>query len=320
MTDQLTDVLGADYRSRTITLRPDRFGAAVATLVHRPAPENTRGAILLLHGFADYFFHTELADDLTARGFDCYALDLRGYGRSLRPHQLPNFVTDLSVYFEELDEAVKLIRADGHERVVLAGHSTGGLVAPLWLHARRSAPPVDALVLNSPWLELAEPPVMKLVARLVTSTVGAIAPTMAIRSGLGTFYGRSIHRDHDGEWDYNLEWKPLRAFPVRAGWLRAIRRGHRAVHRGLDVPVPVLLMHSSRSLLHVPTWTEDVHKADLVLDVADMVRWGPKLGRDVTLAEIPDGLHDLFLSAKPVRDRAITEMDDWLGSRVTVGP
>ena len=63
----------------------------MATLVRRRADAPTRRAVLYLHGFVDYFFQTHLAEFFTDRGFDFYALDLRKYGRSLLPHQTPNF-------------------------------------------------------------------------------------------------------------------------------------------------------------------------------------------------------------------------------------
>ena len=52
--------------------------------------------MLHVHGFADYFFQTEYAEWWNARGYDFYALDLRKYGRSIRDHQTPNYVTDLA--------------------------------------------------------------------------------------------------------------------------------------------------------------------------------------------------------------------------------
>ena len=55
-------------------------------------------------------------------------------------------------------------------------------------------------------------------------------------------YAETLHADLRGEWDYDLSWKPQESFPVRAGWLRAVRAGHRAVHRGIDVGAPVLTL------------------------------------------------------------------------------
>jgi alpha-beta hydrolase superfamily lysophospholipase len=94
--------------------------------------------VLYIHGFVDYFFQTHLAEFFTARGYDFYALDLRKYGRSLLAHQTPNFCTDIAEYYTEIDEAVRIIReADGHDTLLVNGHSTGGLIAALWAHRVR---------------------------------------------------------------------------------------------------------------------------------------------------------------------------------------
>jgi alpha-beta hydrolase superfamily lysophospholipase len=309
--DVAEDVLGSDFQARTIPLGGDD----VATLVrYQPpdAPAADRGAVLYVHGFMDYFFQRHLAAHLAARGFAFYALDLRGYGRSLRDHQLPNYVTDLSVYFAELDEAAAIIRGEhGHGRLVVLGHSTGGLVTSLWAHERRGAGVVDALVLNSPWLDLAESWWLRTVGTAVLDVVGRFLPRLVVRASLDRVYGPSLHRDHHGEWEYDLRWKPISGFPVRAGWIRTIRRGHARVHRGLDVRAPVLVMHSDRSL-RAQQWSDAVTRADTVLDVAQIARWAPRIGAQVTTVAVEGGLHDLFLSAEPVRARALAEMDNWL--------
>jgi len=127
------DVLGEPYLAETITLPPDDEGPVVATLVLRRAAEPTGRAVLHVHGFCDYFFQTAYAEWWTERGYDFYALDLRKYGRSLRPHQTPNFVTDLREHFPEIDAAfVRITERDDHDHVVISAHSTGGLIVSLW--------------------------------------------------------------------------------------------------------------------------------------------------------------------------------------------
>jgi len=129
----VTDVLGEPYTCRTIALKDDDEGPVNATLVACRASQPTGAAVLYVHGFVDYFFQTHLADFFTARGIDFYALDLRKHGRSIQPHQTPNFCADLTEYYPELDEAVRIIREEnGHERLLVNGHSTGGLVTALW--------------------------------------------------------------------------------------------------------------------------------------------------------------------------------------------
>jgi alpha-beta hydrolase superfamily lysophospholipase len=137
-------------------------------------------------------------------------------------------------------------------------------------------------------------------------------PQFVVRSRGDSVYGPSLHRDHHGEWDYDLTWKPMAGFPVRAGWLRTVRRAHAKVHRGLDVRVPVLALHSARSRLHAREWSPEAMRADTVLDVKQTARWAPKIGREVTVVQIEDGLHDVFLSPEPVRQRALAAVDSWL--------
>src|SRR3954469_2349852 len=147
------DVLGEPYLAETIALPPDEEGPVVATLVVRRAAEPTGRAVLHVHGFANYFFQTAYAEWWNERGYDFYAVDLRKYGRSIRPHQTPNFVTDLRDYFADLDAAWQRIAdRDGHHRVLLSAHSTGGLVVALWADERK--PALAGMVLNSPWLDL----------------------------------------------------------------------------------------------------------------------------------------------------------------------
>jgi len=67
--------------------------------------------VLYVHGFADYFFQTELAEFHAARGEDFYAIDLHKYGRSLRPHQTPYQMADVADYYGELDTALRFILA-----------------------------------------------------------------------------------------------------------------------------------------------------------------------------------------------------------------
>lgn len=302
------DILGSGYAARTLDLEHGH----IATLVHKASEQPSRGAVLYLHGFVDYFFQTHLAEFFTARGIDFYALDLRRYGRSLRETDLPWFTTNLAEYFEELDLAVRHIRDDGHGHITAMGHSTGGLVLPLWLADRRNPHPVDALVLNSPWLDLQGSGFDRTIGTRVIDIVGRIRPTMPIPKKLSDVYPASVHRDRHGEWQFNTDWKPLVPVPALAGWFRTVRRGHARLQRGLDLHIPTLVMRSDKSLLGLKEWTPEAMQADVVLDVAHMEKWAPQLGADVTVAVVKDGIHDLFLSPEPARQRAFETLDTWL--------
>jgi len=310
-----TDVLGTPYTRETIELPDDYEGPVVATLVRRPAATPMPlGAVLHVHGFCDYFFQAPLADFYTDLGYDFYGLDLRKYGRSLLTHQTPNFCMDLAEYDGELDVALGLIRdRDAHERLLISGHSTGGLVAALWAAKRRAQgiAVADAFVLNSPWLDLQGNFLVRTVGTEAINQVGRRRPYAVIPRTVNGVYGESLHSDHRGEWTYDLAWKPLESYLVRAGWLRAIRIGHRTVHRGIDVAAPVLTLCSTRSSA-LETWSADAMRTDTVLDVKQIAKWSHQLGPDVTVTRLEDAMHDVFLSAKEVRQAAFARVERWL--------
>jgi len=309
------DVLGPPYQRQVIDLGHDDEGPVVATLVSRRATTPTDRAVLYVHGWADYFFQTHLADFYVDRGWDFYALDLRKHGRSLLPHQTPNFCRSVTEYFTELDQAATIIRAD-HGTLLVNGHSTGGLTTALWAHARRADGVLDGLFVNSPFFDFNAGWFLR---RPAAAVVGRIGDYRIVPLGFSSAYGESLHRDHHGAWDYDLTWKPVGGFPVRAGWLRAIRRGQQRLRAGLEIDVPVLVASSMRSLRR-REWSEAAMNADTVLDVAHMARWAATLGRHVTVVRFDGGLHDLTLSAPPVREQVFSEVDRWVRTYVAGAP
>lgn len=305
-----TDVLGGAWTAETIPLTADREGEVVATLVHHPAERPNGRAVLHVHGFADYFFHTEFAQWWLERGYTFYALDLRKYGRSLRPHQTPTHVDDLGEHYEELDAAWhRIVERDQHRQVVVSAHSTGGLTVSLWADERRP-PGLAGLVLNSPWLDLQGHPLMRTVGTLVIDQLGRRQPMRVIPREVSGVYGRTLHRDHEGEWDFHLPWKPLESFLVHAGWLAAVRRGHARVHRGLALDVPTLVLSSDRSSAATEV-DDDALRTDIVLDVEQIRRWAPKISRHVTSVAVPGALHDVVLSRPEVRAAVYGHLGVW---------
>lgn len=311
-----TDVLGQPWQAETIALPPDAEGEVVATLVSRRAAASTDRAVLHVHGFADYFFQTEYGEWWLEREHDMYALDLRKYGRSIRDHQTPTYVADLEEYFAELDHAwQRITERDGHTKVVLSGHSTGGLVVALWVNARQPKELVG-IVLNSPWLDLQGKAWMRtLPANAVLDRIGRLQPMRVFPREVSGAYGMSLHRDHDGEWDFDLRWKPIESFPVRFGWLRAIRAGHARVHSGLDIRTPVLVLSSDRTTF-TTVLDESARTTDIVLDVTQIRRWASSLGHNVTSVAIPGAVHDVVLSRPEARRRAYAEIQRWLSTYV----
>ncbi|MGB7361464.1 MAG: alpha/beta hydrolase [Rhodococcus sp. (in: high G+C Gram-positive bacteria)] len=325
MTTWAPDVLGDDYEQLTIPLGsdPDGEGDIRATLVRSTrsvtgsAPP--KRAVLYVHGYTDYFFQRHVAQHFADLGYAFYALDLRKCGRSIERGQTPHFVSDLELYDAELDRALSIVREETGVDVLMAAHSTGGLIVPLWLDRLEHAGGVVAagitgVVLNSPWFDLQGPPLIRSIGTVAIGVLGRFAPTRSVPGdGLDT-YGLSISSGGNGDWDYDLDWKPLAGFPIKLGWIRAVRRGHAKLHRGLDIGVPSLILRSKATRFS-KTYIPDVDTADAVLDVRQIARWAGCLGNRTTIVPIEGARHDVFLSTDAPLERAFAEMDVWLAER-----
>ena len=363
------DVLGADYESRTIPLMDDDAGPVVATLVRyrghassarasspaapalSPAPTTSptdthsarseatpqapRFVLLYIHGRNDYFFQRELAEDIAGCGGAFYALDLRRYGRSLRPGQRMGFVSNLSLYDEDIAEALDLIREDYPDLpLVLMGHSTGGLLATLW--ANRHPGALDGLILNSAWLEMQTMASMRSAVAPILERIASRNPMWAVPGGDGPdHYGRSLREGWNAldvplpdslaaypddpavkGWSYALEWKRPGSYPAYAAWLEAILDGHENVASSVHLDIPVLSMMSTSSYFG-EEFSEAVFSSDVVLDREVILERSARLGPLVTMASFP-GKHDLLLSDPQVRAEVYETMNRWIGAFIPV--
>lgn len=323
------DILGAGYTRRTLAMGrdPEGEGEIFATVVRHlpagtdPAQWAQRPAVLWIHGMTDYFFATHVAEHFHAAGYAFYAVDLRKCGRSRREGQRWHYSDDLRHYFPDLNAALDLItggdRAPGHPRVYPVGHSTGGLISVLWAdQLRRTAPArhsrLGGLVLNSPWLDMMYPPLLLKVAVPLLITLGVRFRGIPLPGGNLGAYGVSIYRGEQGEWDFDTTFKPVQGFPKFLGWVRAVLIGQREVHRGnIDVGVPVLTLCSTRSWLNRP-YSAATDTADAVLDVEQIERWAPSLGKRVTVSPVEGARHDVYLSLRHAREQALETTTDWL--------
>lgn len=307
------DVLGPDFQQRTLPLAADDEGDVVATLVRHLPPERVglrpARAVLYVHGWSDYFFQRHLAEYWTGLGAAFYALDLRKYGRSLREHQTPGYVTDLATYDEDIEAALDVIADElGQSASVLfMAHSTGGLVAALW--ADRNPGRVSGLVLNSPWLELQGSATARYLTMPALDSLARLNPMLELPNVDPGFYARSM-RELEVAADINPVWRPVPTFPVRPGWLRAVTAGHAHVARGLHIDAPILVMAGARSVI-APRWNDTMLASDIVLDVEAIVRRAVRLGPVVTIVRVTGGIHDLVLSPEPVRKHVFAEITRW---------
>lgn len=130
-----------------------------------PAAE-ARANLLLAHGFAEYaeryiaHYH-QLVPKLNALGFNVYAFDLRGHGRSPGARG----VADMREAVADHIAARSALTAQG-KPLYLFGHSLGGLVTAASVAKDKSK--VAGVILSSPALAISAPAHLRAIAGLVS--------------------------------------------------------------------------------------------------------------------------------------------------------
>lgn len=297
----MPDELGGKFQKQTIQMPDDYEGKVVCTLIKSPCDTTTNKAILYIHGFNDYFFQKDLAAKFDSAGYNFYALDLRKYGRSYLTNQVRFNVRNLDEYFPDIDTALAIIHKEGNKDIYLMGHSTGGLITSLYADARRNHEPIKGLLLNSPFLDQNQSWFKEKILIPIVSFLSKFIPNATIPQGISTEYGESLNKKYKGEWEYDTSKKLMQSPPLTFSWIGAIYQGQKKIHKGLNLPVPVLVLHSDKSAYDPEDWNTYTN-ADAVLDVNDIDKYGKKLGSQADVETIPNGLHDLILSNKASRD------------------
>lgn len=132
-----------------------KWGNLSATLAEPEAGSDTAIVIVAGSGPTDRngnsalnlnsYCYKLLSDELVARGFAVLRYDKRAIGRSVIAQELiPNLVFD--DFVDDAAECVKYLRGRGFKRVIMAGHSEGGLIS-LVVATQRKEAVLDGVVL-----------------------------------------------------------------------------------------------------------------------------------------------------------------------------
>lgn len=301
------------FQEEVIQLSNDSKGPNIAVMVKLKSPKRNTKAVLYIHGYVDYFFQDHLAQWYVDHGFDFYGLELRKYGRSILPHQRPNHIRKINDYYEEITNAIKLIRErDEHNFLIVNGHSTGGLIASMYANYGSQKHLIDGLFLNSPFFEF-NIPNYQLKMLPYVAKIGRVFPEFVFPLFSDSVYGRSLHKEHWGRWSFDKKFKPLDGFRIYFGWFRAIFEAQQQIQRESNIACPVLVFHSDKTSFKKRKDPE-IFKSDVVLNVEHIKKFSASLGNHVTIVEVKNAMHDVFLSNDEVVTFAFEKLKWWLGA------
>ena len=216
------------------------------------------GALVILPGKSEtYLKYAEFFHDLQDLPLSLYAMDHRGMGFSERPlpDRLKTHVERFEDYVEDLATFVQtVVKAAGHEELYLFGHSTGALVAALYLEQQPET--FRAAVLCSPFFDVETGPIPGFVTRFLARLLD--------RPGRSKGYGpgqRNIKRPgfrNNKISNCRFRWslweqdiipnnEAIQLAGVTNHWLReTLRAGLRAVKGAEKITVPLLLLQAEQ--------------------------------------------------------------------------
>jgi acylglycerol lipase len=251
---------------------------------------SSRASVLLTHGFAEYSeryvkHYNGLIPSLANAGFDVYAFDMHGHGRSPGARG----VTDMREAVADHRAARRALRGSG-KPIFLLGHSLGGLVTAV--SVAEDASNVAGVVLSAPALLLTAPPHLHAIA----SMVATFAPGARLVPPLDTD-GLSRIPEEVRAYRNDTMISDTRV-PARTG-ATAIAASESGWRRYEAWTTPVLVLHGEQ---------------DRATDPRGSKRFFEMIGAtDKHLELYPNGMHELLNDLE--RDAALALILNWLSER-----
>jgi alpha-beta hydrolase superfamily lysophospholipase len=257
-----------------------------------------RAHVVVVHGFGEHRGrYAHVAAALTAAGYACHLFDVRGHGASegARGHvgRFDDFLDDLgrvAAHVRTIAARSTGARA-GDPRLVLLGHSLGGLIA--LDHEIHRPGLFAALVVSSPFVA----PAFRLSwpRRVAAGVLGRLLPALRLRT---TLEGRWLSHDPDVVRAYAADPGILRHITLGL-WREIERAQRRLLERAGEIRLPALFLVSG---------------SDRVVNAALTYEVFRRLGSDDKRLLTYDGyFHEVLNEVGKVR--VLDDLRGWLQAR-----
>jgi len=289
-----------------------------AVIVYKQRTGNTK-CLMWFPGRNDTFSHPHFANRLLEAGFDLYVIEHRKQGRSLigcssKEFELSSHTENFREYLEEHNKVFDFAFNDKpYEKCVVYAHSTGGLEAALYMREGNWRNAINALILNSPFLDFGQGgPIEKLLDSmdnalpLLQFIPGAGETRMIETPGKkANAFGLNIW----AQYDVDLRCRNFITERMTLGYLSAVGKMHEELAQKkkewTDDPkkackVPTLLL-----------WTD----GDTCLDGSELQNVVGGISHDVEIKFIPNCRHDMLLNyTKEDNDKVMDTIFDFINT------
>lgn len=167
------------HSSSSFTSSHDQFSIFRQTWMPQEEPKRV---IVIQHGFGEHSGrYGNVLDAFVGTGTAFFALDSRGHGRTggKRGH-----VDQFQMYVDDLADLIALSRQEtGHAKVVLLGHSLGGVIAAQYALQATHQESLQGLVLSSPGLMI-KMDLAKTLKKAMGMPLARFFPEVTVDAGL----------------------------------------------------------------------------------------------------------------------------------------
>ena len=267
----------------------DVEGLKIFTRSWQPAGK-PRGVMILIHGFNSHSgYMTWAAEQFAARGLACYALDLRGRGKSEGERF---YVEKFADYLEDVDGLVRRARSENPGLpVFVLGHSVGGVIAASYVFEHQNE--IAGLISESFAYDVGLPD----AAALLLKGISHLAPHLHVY----TLKNEIFSRDPDVVARMNND--PLiekESQPAETS-AEVLRAAARLTDNFPKFKLPLLILHGTADKATRPAGSQRFY------DLAG--------SKDKTLKLYDGGFHDLLNDVD--KEVVMADIQSWIDARVT---
>jgi alpha-beta hydrolase superfamily lysophospholipase len=263
-------------------------GLRGATLYYQSwQPEKpSQAVVILVHGLGGHSgVFQNVVEYLVPQGYEVYAFDLRGHGRSSgqRGH-----IKEWAEFREDLRLFLRFVRSQRTScPMILWGHSLGGTI--VLDYVLRSPNEVQGLIVTAPALgKVSISPIKLTIGRLLSRIVPRFSLKLGIHNSLGS-------RDPQIVESYLLD--PLRheygSARLATEYFSTVRWIH--IHAS-ELHIPLLIMHGSSDRVTLPEGSRAFFQQVIFSDKEHR--------------EYPGNYHDLYVDSD--YKAVFSDLEDWL--------
>ena len=273
----------------------------LTTLTYKKKNGNKK-ALIWAHGLNDYYHHFDIGEKLLDKGFDIYAITFRKYLTTTENTKYYFYISDLQEYIDDLNNLFPKILEGKYNKILLYGHSTGGLTSTIYCHSGKFKEKIDALILNSPFFDIYLNNKSEFIFKKLIYYLGNKFPKIRLRK-TKKFYKTAFHEDIHKRFYFKN--KIIGDSNLFTGSFTGTYKYQKKIQNGeIKINIPILVLLSDKSS------KKSYSNSDTVLDTKDILKYSKK--DNIKIVQIKDAIHDVFLSKIKPRTEAINLFLNWI--------